>query len=158
MTYEEASKLPSSEKITLVTMLAEKRVKFFDKYSGFIYSKDVDYYAHQVKQQGIELEAVNSIGLLSPGTYFYSHSEKKIYVWLVGGVDPSTEDVSLVYKFHFSNAPVILPSDLTSGNEVEWLPYIETIGSIGQSLDDENTGIVLESSSSVNLINQGYFD
>jgi hypothetical protein len=158
VTFEEAALLPRSEKITLVTMLAEKRVKFFDSYSGFIYSKDADYYVHQVKQFGVELEIVNSIGLLSPGTYFYSYTEKKIYVWLIGDGDPSADDVSLVYKFHFSNAPVILPSDLTSGNEVEWLPYIETIGSIGQSLDDENTGIVLESSSSVNLINQGFFD
>lgn len=139
-------------------MLAEKRVKFFDNYSGSIYSKDVDYYVEQVKQFGVELEPVASIGLLSPGTYFYSYSEKKIYVWLVGDGEPSADDVSLVYKFHFSNAPVILPSNLTSGNEVEWLPYIESIGSIGQSLDDENTGIVLESSSSVNLINQGFFD
>lgn len=157
MTFEEAALLPRSEKITLVTMLAEKRVKLFDNYSGSVYVKDAEYYVHQVKQFGVELEVVNSIPT-SPGTYYYSYAEKKIYVWLIGDGNPSADDVSLVYKFHFSNAPVILPSDLSSGNDVEWLPYIESVGSIGQSLDDENTGIVLESSSSVSLINQGFFD
>lgn len=157
MTFEEAALLPRSEKITLVTMLAEKRVKLFDNYSGSIYVKDAEYYVHQVKQFGVELEVVNNIPT-SPGTYYYSYTEKKIYVWLIGDGNPSADDVSLVYKFHFSNAPVILPSDLVSGNDVEWLPYIESVGSIGQSLDDENTGIVLESSSSVSLINQGFFD
>lgn len=157
MTFEEAALLPRSEKITLVTMLAEKRVKLFDNYSGSVYVKDTEYYVHQVKQFGVELEVVNNIPT-SPGTYYYSYAEKKIYVWLIGDGNPSADDVSLVYKFHFSNAPVILPSDLSSGNDVEWLPYIESVGSIGQSLDDENTGIVLESSSSVTLINQGFFD
>lgn len=157
MTFEEAALLPRSEKITLVTMLAEKRVKLFDNYSGSVYVKDAEYYVHQVKQFGVELEIVNNIPT-SPGTYYYSYAEKKIYVWLIGDGNPSADDVSLVYKFHFSNAPIILPSDLSSGNDVEWLPYIESVGSIGQSLDDENTGIVLESSSNVTLINQGFFD
>lgn len=158
MTFEEAALLPRSEKITLVTMLAEKRVKLFDNYSGSVYVKDSDYYVHQVKQLGVELEPVSSVAGMDIGTYYYSYTEKKIYVWLIGDVNPSVEDVSIVYKFHFSNAPVILPSDLSSGNDVEWLPYIESVGSIGQSLDDENTGIVLESSSNVTLINQGFFD
>lgn len=157
MTFEEAALLPKSEKITLVTMLAEKRAKLFDSYSGSVYVKDVEYHVDHVKQFGVELEAVNNIPT-SPGTYFYSYTEKKIYVWLIGDGNPSSDDVSLVYRFHFSNAPVILPSNLTSGSDVEWLPYIESVGSIGQSLDDENTGIVLESSSSVTLINQGFFD
>lgn len=157
MTFEEAALLPRSEKITLVTMLAEKRVKLFDNYAGSVYVKDAEYYVHQVKQFGVELEVVNNIPT-SPGTYYYYYAEKKIYVWLIGDGNPSADDVSLVYKFHFSNAPVILPSDLSGGNDVEWLPYIESVGSIGQSLDDENTGIVLESSSSVTLINQGFFD
>lgn len=159
MTFEEASILPRSEKVTLVTMMGEIKAKIFTNYSGSIYYKDVNYSVELVKQDGVNLLQVYSIGSIIEGSFFYSFTEKRIYVRLTGNIDPVTSDVGIVYKFYFSNAPLILPYDLNEGEPVEWLPYIESIGSVGQVLDDESTGIVLESSSSVKLINsEGYFD
>lgn len=158
MTFEEAALLPRSEKITLVTMLAEAGAKLFDVYAGSIYSRNVDCHVDLIKQDGDELESVASIGLVVEGKFFYSFTERKVYFELNGSISPLDSDVSIVYKFHFSDAPVILPNDLSSGEPIEWLPYLTNIGSVGQRLDDESTGIVLESSSSVNLINDGLFD
>ena len=158
MTFEQAALLPVSEKITLVTMLAEKRAKLFELHAPNVYKKSVDYFVELVKYQGVEMEEAPSLALIDQDQYYYSHDEKLIYIRLLGNANPETEDVSIVYRFHFSNAPIILPSDLASGNQVEWLPYVDSIGNLGQALDDENKGIVLESSSSVSLINQGYFD
>lgn len=158
MLFEEASNLPRSEKVTLVTMLAEGRAKLFSLYSGFIYSRSVDYHVDSVKQDGDELISVLSIGALSAGEFYYSFTEKKVYVWLTGNVNPLNSDIGIVYKFHFSNAPLVLPHDLLTGDPIEWMPFIQSIGSVGQRLDDESTGIVLESSSSVTLINDGLFD
>lgn len=158
MLFEEASNLPRSEKVTLVTMLAEGRAKLFSLHSGFIYSRSVDYHVNSVKQDGDELISVLSIGALSAGEFYYSFTEKKVYVWLTGNVNPLNSDIGIVYKFHFSNAPLVLPHDLLTGDPIEWMPFIQSIGSVGQRLDDESTGIVLESSSSVTLINDGLFD
>ena len=139
-------------------MLAEQRAKLFTFYASNTYYRNVDYHVDSVKQDGVPLEVAASEAVLSSGTYFYSYNERKLYVNAVGDGDPINENISIVYRFHFSSAPLILPYDLDDGYEVEWLPYIDAIGNIGQSLDDENVGIVLESSSSVSLINQGFFD
>jgi len=161
MTFEEAAFLPRSEKVSLVVMLAEQRAKLFTPYDipNGIYVRDVDYFVESVKEFGFDLIKVPTIAeMVDNGTYCFIPEERKVYVRTAGGLDPKTSNVSIVYRFHFSSAPLILPYDLNNGYEVEWLPYIDAIGNIGQSLDDENTGIVLESSSSVSLINQGFFD
>lgn len=159
MTFEEAALLPRSEKITLVTMLAEQRFKLFSVYSGSIYMRSVEYFITSVKQNGVALAPVESIGLITSGSFFYSAIERKLYVNTVGDINPSATELSVVNKLFFSSAPLILPYDLSSGESVEWLPYIESIGSIGQSLDDSLTGVVLESSSNIQLQNtHNFFD
>lgn len=159
MTFEEAALLPRSEKVSLVVMLAEQRAKLFTFYASNTYYRNVDYHVDSVKQDGVPLEVAASEAVLSSGTYFYSYNERKLYVNAVGDGDPINENISIVYRFHFSSAPLILPYDLNTSYEVEWLPYIDAIGSIGQQLDDQLTGVVLESSSSVKLQNnEGFFD
>lgn len=159
MTFEEAAQLTRSEKVTLVTMKAEAIAKLFDLYSGSIYSRNVDYHVDLIKQNGDSLVSVSSLGAVTEGTFFYSFTEKKVYFRLFGSVSPIGETIGIVYKFFFANAPLILPHDLASGEEIEWLPYVESIGSVGQTLDDENTGIVLESQSNVKMLNsEAYFD
>lgn len=157
MNYQEASQLTRSEKITLVTCEASKPVKLFTNLSGSIYYKDVDYFVSNVLQNGIPLEVFTSSALDGPGQYYYDIKNKRVYVWCIGDGDPKSTKISLIYKFFFSNAPVILPYDLNSGESVEWLPLIRQIGSIGQQLDDQNVGVVLESQSNVEMINQGFF-
>jgi len=159
MTFEEAALLTRSEKVTLVTILAEKRVKIFDVYDAplDIYVKDAEYFVEAVKSSGAQLTKAASLGAIGAEEFYFSPSEKKLYFKTLS--NPSLSDISFVYKFHFSNTPLNLPHDLADGEVIEWLPFIESIGSIGQSLDDLNSGIVMESQSSVSLINNsGFFD
>lgn len=159
MTFEEASLLPRSEKITLVTMESEKLAKLFTLDTGFVYYKDVDNFVSGVNHDGVALVQAPTYLDLSEGEFFFDITARRLYVWLFNDADPVAEEIGIVYRFFFSNAPLILPYDLDAGEQVEWHPYIEAIDSIGQQLDDENTGIVLETRSAIKLINSdGFFD
>lgn len=157
MTYEEVSKLPKSEKITLITCQSTARVKLFELHSGLIYKRVTDFFVSDLKLDGISLEQGNDLSeLLTTDNWFYDIPTKTLYV-NVGG-NPKDYNLTVVYKHFFSTAPVILPHDLATGEDVEWLPIVNQIGSIGQQLDDENTGIVLESQSQIDFINDGFWD
>ena len=155
MNYNDFLELPRSEKITLITCEAVKQAKVFELYSGNTYKKVVDHFVSFVKRDGLPLESGIDKDTLSPEQYFFDAPNKTIYINV--SIDPKFLNISIVYKFFFSNTPIILPFDLDSGIEVEWLPYVQSIGSIGQELDDENIGIVLESSSSVDFVNSQFF-
>jgi hypothetical protein len=157
MTFEEASILPKSEKITLVTIESAQQVKLFSLtiYAN-TYSRSVPFFVSSIKVDGIVLTQGSSKSSLTPGQFIFVQSEMTVYIYST--VDPKTKSVILFNTHFFSNKPLILPYDLASGYDVEWLPYITSIGSIGQKLDDQSTGVVLESSSSIELLNTGFFD
>jgi hypothetical protein len=157
-TFAEESKKTISEKVTLVTVDSAKPAKIFTLLSGSNYYRDVDFFVTNVKQGLVSLTQVGSIGALVAGSFFYSIDEKRLYLRTIGSVNPKTVEIIIFYRHFFSNRPTILPYDLGSGKDVEWLPYVTSIGSIGQQLDEQSTGIVLESSSSIDLLNIGYFD
>jgi len=158
VTFEEAALLTRSEKVTLVTCQAEHLVKLFTLHSGSIYKRSVNHFVESVKVSGQAMTKVSSLGAVVSGTYYHDIKNKTIYLFCVGGVNPKTLEMSFTYKLFFSNAPLNLPYDLASGEVVEWLPYLTSIGSVGQQLDSESTGVVLESSSSIDFINTGFFD
>jgi hypothetical protein len=154
MSYASESLKPRTEKITLITADSVERVKLFTL-SGGDYYRAVNYFVVGVKKAGVSLSAGTLP--LSVNQYYFDAKNKKL--WVNVGADPKTADLSVTYRHFFSSAPVILPYDLSSGEAVEWRPIVQSIGTIGQQLDEENVGIVLESSSSVNLINRdGFFD
>ena len=157
MTFEEASKLTISEKISLVTIESIEKVKLWDSHSALVFSRNVDYFVSSVNIEGVDLSAGSSVSTLGVNQFIYVPAEKKVYISVTAS--PINLEIYLTYRHFFSNAPKILPWNLSSGDEVEWLPYIENTGSIGQQLDDQNSGIVLESQSSVDLINESlYFE
>ena len=159
MTFSEAVQPTRSEKITLVTMRAESRSKIFTVHSGSIYYKDVNYFVSSIKNSGTALTEVSSLASVVAGSFYYSITTKRVYFRLSDSSNPLNGDVSIVYKLFFSNAPLILPHNLTTGEQIEWLPYIESVGSIGQKLDEESTGVILESQSNITMINsEGFFD
>jgi hypothetical protein len=154
MSYYTESLKPRSEKITLVTCEAVERLKIFTL-NGPDYERVVDNFVVGVKDSGTSL----TLGTLplSANEYYFEPTTKTLSVNV--GANPKTRDISVTYRLFFSNAPVNAPYDLSSGADVEWGSYVNSIGTIGQQLDDENTGIVLESSSSVDFINSdGRFD
>jgi hypothetical protein len=145
MSYYTESLKPRSEKITLVTAEAVERLKLFTS-SGADWTRSVEHFVVGVKDNGAVITS-------------WSFDPLSKTLTILGGANPKTRDISVTYRFFFSNAPINLPYDLNTGTTVEWEPYITSIGSIGQQLDDLNTGIVLESSSNVDFINNdGRFD
>ena len=145
MSYYTESLKPRSEKITLVTAEAVERLKLFTP-SGSDWVRTVNHFVVGVKDSGTTITS-------------WSFGPTTKTLTIIGGADPKTRNLSITYRFFFSNAPFNLPYDLNTGAAVEWEPYITSIGSIGQQLDEQNTGIVLESSSNVDFINNdGRFD
>lgn len=149
MGYYEESLKTRSEKITLVTCEAVQRAKLFTL-NGSDYERIVDHFVVGVRDSSTSLTKSTTLPL-SLNQWHFNPKNKKLTINV--GANPKTKNISLTYRFFFSNAPINLPYDLLSGEVVEWEPYITSIGQIGQQLDDQNTGIVLESSSSITLIN-----
>jgi hypothetical protein len=154
MSYYTESIKPSSEKVILITCDSVERLKLFTL-NGADYERQVSYFVVGVKTGSTPLS--QGTLPLSINEYFFEPLTKTLSVNV--GANPKTVNLSVTYRHFFSNTPVILPYDLSSGASVEWLPLVNSIGAIGQQLDEENVGIVLESSSTVSLINRdGYFD
>jgi len=154
MSYYTESLKTISEKITLVTLESVERVKLFTL-NGTVYERTTNYFVVGVKDAGTVLTE-NTLPL-SNNQWNFNPLTKKLTLKVTG--DPKTHDISLTYRHFFSTAPVNLPYNLIAGEVVEWEPYLLSIGSVGQQLDEENTGIVLESQSSMDFINtDGYFD
>jgi len=162
--FKEFINLPSSEKITLVTVDSAQEMKIFDNYlfeGSFLFVRDVDFFVASVRDSLFEYEKLDSIPVFDGGgrQFYFDAKNKKLYVKSPTILGPRENGLIVTNRHFYSTAPFILPNDLESGEPVEWLPLIEGIGSLGQQLDDENTGVVLESNSSLTLINSdGYFD
>lgn len=162
MSYQEFAQLPASEKITLCKVNANKQYKIFQLESGDIYSRSVNYFVTNVKVDGFDLEKGVDESLETVGSWYFDAKNLKLYIRKLDDQDPKFSQIIVTHQFFFSNTPVILPYNLIQGGEaVEWSARIPDngIGNLGQQLDDESTGTVLESSSSIKLINSdGYFD
>jgi hypothetical protein len=155
MTFEEASKLTSSEKISLVTVESLEKVKLWNTYISLTYSRVVEHFVSMVTVGGVDLTIGPSKSTLGINQFIYVPEEKTVYISV--GVTPISLEIYLHYKHFFSNAPYNLPSELSTGSIVEWLPYVSQLGSVGQQLDDDNIGIVLESQSSIDLVNNSSY-
>lgn len=158
MSFETESKKPSSEKILLCTIESAINAKIFSLYSGSVYYRDVSYFVSSVKQDGSDLTKASSVSL-SQGQYYYDETAGRVYVRMTDSSNPKTKDITIFFKHFYSSCGINAPHDLDSGFHVEWDSRIDKIGSINQQLDNEATGIVLESKSSITLLNgDGYFD
>jgi len=145
MTYYTQSQKTRSEKIILTTIESVEQVRLFTA-NGSDWDRVTEHFVVGVKEDGTEIN-----------TWSYTPSTKTLKI--IGGVDPKNRKISLTYRHFYSNAPINVPWDLSSGEVIEWEARVTSIGNIGQRLDDESTGIVLESSSSVDLENtDGHFD
>lgn len=145
MSYFTESQKTRSEKIVLVTLESVGQVRLFDS-NGSDWDRVTDHFVVSVREDGVPISS-----------WTYTPNTKTLKI--IGGADPRTRKISLIYRHFYASAPVNLPWDLDSGEVVEWEARVNAIGTIGQRLDDESTGIVLESSSSVDLENtDGHFD
>lgn len=158
MNYKDFAKLPSSEKVTLVTVEANTQFKVWSK-EGDVYFRDVDHFVVKCKANGGALNRVSKLEDVVADSWFFDEKNLRLHVGAIVGVTPALTEFVCTYRFFFSTSSLKLPWNLNDGSTVEWDGRVIKTGSLGQSLDDENTGIVLESSSSVDLVNRdGYFD
>lgn len=147
-TYNELAQKTRSEKITLITIESVQRAKIFTPELSN-WARNCPFFVVGVKDDGVSL-------VKGTDWEFYPTQMKLV---IIGGANPKTRKLSLTYRHFFSTSSINLPFDLNDGEVVYFDGRVKSIGSIGQQLDDENTGIVLESSSSVDLINtDGFFD
>jgi hypothetical protein len=157
MTYAIEASKPRSEKVTLATVECVDQAKVFTLDSGSQYYKDVNYYVVGVKQ-GTTTLAAGTLALAA-GQYYFNPLTKRLYIRMTDSSNPNTKQVSITYRLFFGTGEFNLPFNLASGEEVPFDGRIQSIGGLKQSLDDEQVGTVVESSSSISLINQdGFFD
>lgn len=158
MSYSNFANKSRSEKVVLAIAEAVHQVKLFELHAGSVYKRVVEHFVKAVKVNGVELTEVFTSSL-SAGQFYFDAKAKTVYVRCSDNANPKTHQVALVYKFFFSNGPHVLPHDLSTGEPVMFEPRIINIGSLGQQLDDQNTGIVLESSSTITMENSdGFWD
>jgi len=158
MAYVDFAKKTRSKKIILAHLEAREKLKLFTVYSGSIYSRPVNYFVTEVKVNGMYLTEASS-NALNAGEFYYSPNEGILYVRLSDNTDPKLNSLYATYKFFFSNIPVDLPHNITTGETVHYDSRIKSIGNLKLELDFEQTGISLESNSSIALENNdGYFD
>lgn len=157
MTFAVASQATRSEKVLLCSIVAAERAKVFTFDSGSTYVKNVSHFVHSVTDSNTALTAGNLP--LSAGQYYYDAEAGLLYLRASDSSDPKTRDIVIRYKFFFSSSGHNVPFDVSAGRHTHWEGRLSGIGALRQSLDEENTGVVVESSSSITLLNgDGYFD
>jgi hypothetical protein len=152
MAYEDFAAATRSQKIVVAHLEAKEKLKLFSPYAGAVYSRAVSHYVVGVKVNGTDLTAGAS-AVLSAGQYYYSPSEGVLYLRLSDSSDPVAASIYVTYRFFYSNIPCNLPSGVTSGDIVPYDSRIKGIGALKLELDYEQTGIALETNSSIALEN-----
>jgi hypothetical protein len=159
MSYTEFSNQTRSQKIILAHLEARQRVILFTVHSGDIYKRTVDKFVVDVTEGATSLIASPDLVSMTIGSWFFDPSSNELYVWTSTGVDPKTINLYTTNRFFFSNIPCNHLSDITSGSVVHYDALINDIGDLKLELDYENTGIALETNSTISLQNtDGFFD
>lgn len=157
MSFANESQKPRSEKVLLSTIVGVERAKTFQLDTGSTYKKSVNHYVSSVSDGTTPL--TSSSLPLSAGQYYYDSTNGVLYVRMPDSSNPKTRDIVVRYKFFFSSSGHNLPHDVSTGFPIHWEGRLFGIGALRQALDEENTGVVVESTSSITLLNgDGYFD
>jgi hypothetical protein len=154
-TYTGFQALSSSEKVGLVILEASKRLMGWAVYSGSVYSiAFTEEVITQITDSGAALTAVASIGAVTAGKYYLDRSARTLYLRTSDSVNPNGKFIACTFRLFFSNAPVTLAYDLSSGFELDWLPMLKSTSSFGVELDNRNLiGFAIEGSGKVTFYN-----
>lgn len=158
-TYEELSQKPASQKIVLAWINALERLVLWTLDSGAIYKRTVGKnFVVKVSDGTTDLVSASSAAL-NQGEFFYDSAAGILYVRMTDDSNPQTKQIAAHYRFFFSNSPEILPYDLDAGVDVEYEGRLAISPRLKKELDDEQSGLALEGSSNIALLNKdGYFD
>ena len=157
MSYENFQNQTRSLKVVLAHIESLKKFKVFSLVSGAIYKRSVDFFAIGASVNGLDLIQASSSALNS-GEFYFDIEAGELFIRLSDDSDPSLAEIFVKFKHFYSNFPQNLPFDLDSGSEVYYEPAITRIGDLKLELDYENTGIAIESDSSINLLNDFFIN
>lgn len=155
-TYEEKQQKPNSRKLTLVVAEASKRLMGWVLDSGSIYRiDDFDFSViAKIEESGNALTEVSSLSSVVAGSFFNDRRNKRLYLRSFGSVNPNSIFVVLTAKNFYSNAALILPHDLSSGKEVEWLPMVKNTSGFGVESDNsDQIGVAVEGGGKIDFVN-----
>jgi hypothetical protein len=118
--------------------------------------RDVSHFVIAVKIDGSYLTQATS-DVLNQGEFYFSSDSGKLFVRCLDDADPISKSNWITYRFFFSNIDSFAPSGISSGEIVHYESRIKDIGELKMELDFEQTGIALESNSSLTLHNNDKF-
>jgi len=157
-TYDEFAAKTTSEKAILCHIEPAERLLIWTLDSGAIYTRSTDFFVIDVKVGTVSLTEASSAAL-NAGEWYYNLETGVCYIRMSDDSNPSGNNVVGYYRQFFSNIPMSLPYDLGSGAEVPYLPYVKSNSVMAKALDEEQTGIALESVTKIILENtDGFFD
>lgn len=156
--YSDYANSTRSSKIVLCHVEPKQRLAVFTLDSGTIYKKTVSYFIINVSEDNVDLVAGSSTAIAT-GEWYYDATNGELYVNTTDDSDPKTKKIIVTYRFFFSNRSIDLPYDLASGSEVHYHGRLNSNSPIKKELDDEQIGVVLETSTNITFENtDAYFD
>lgn len=157
MSYTDEAAKASSEKILLAQVEPSEQLVLWTLVSGSTYKRDVVHYVINAKQDDTTLTEASS-STLSSGEWFFDFATEELFVRMTDDTNPQTKFISVFYRLFFSNRPVDQTHDLSdAGDVVHYEPLIQTISGFKQDIDEEATGIAVETSSNIGFFNNGGF-
>lgn len=160
-TYSEYQALTSSEKLTLAVIEASKRLVGWALHSGSVYKlQDFEHSAIvSIEDSGTAYVAATSVAGVTAGKYYFDRQARVLYLRAIDSSNPNSRFIGLTFRLFFSDGTgVILPNDMASGFEVEWLPILSKTSRFGVELDNQNQiGVAIEGSGTIELYNDAEY-
>lgn len=157
-TWDNHRFLSRSEKLTIAWLEPSQRLINFTVHSGAIYKRTVSSFIISVFDN-LTAMSQGSSAAISANQFYYDIESSVLYIRMSDDSNPNTKTVIANYRYFFCNTPLDLPYDLSSGSDVNYEGRLRSNSPISKELDDEQIGIVLESSTSISLENtDGFFD
>lgn len=111
----------NSEKITLATVEAKKRLYVFGGQTMGVYSKVVPNFLSGLKQDNQDLIPVSTTSSMAEGTFYYDIKSSTLFARFYGDVDPQTVEVIATYKLFYASKGLQTSHNLENvQNEVHW--------------------------------------
>jgi hypothetical protein len=159
-TFADYKLASASEKITLATLNASKRLMGWTLSSGSVYvlSGFTNPIIVSLTQNALAVTQVASMSALTSGTYFLDVNDQALYVWLQDSTNPNASFMAMVTTFFYASAPVTLAYDLGTGFQVYWEPQVKTTSQFGVAIDVVNqVSEAIEGTGSLTLHNDQSF-
>ena len=132
-TYTEFIEQTTSEKIVLAHIHCKWQAYTFTSHTGNIHQKTMDFFVSDVSQDAASLTLASDKDSVVSGTYFFDPLTNILYVY---SSDIDASDVIVTFKLFFSTAPIQLPHDMDSGEDVYYEPRIKSTSGISVKISD----------------------